>query len=234
MPTAVPLPCMSFSTRSDPRVNLRLVEKSPGAPAVDQRPSLPDEALVNRIRSGDTQVAAVLCDRLWPQVDRTIRRLLGRNDSDCDDIRQIAMIELVNTISRYRGECSLDRWAQSVTAHIIFKHIRRRNLERRLFSELLLDSPHASPIQLERASASRELLALVARHMDDLPEARAWAFVLHDVLGYDLSEVAEMTETSVAAAQSRLSRGRRELHAAIAKDSKLAELLASEGVGVMS
>jgi RNA polymerase sigma-70 factor, ECF subfamily len=225
---------MSFSTRTDPLVTLRLVEKPSGDLPAGGRPSLPDDALVNRIRSGDTQVASALCDRLWPQVDRTIRRLLGRSDSDCDDIRQIAMIELVNTISRYRGECSLDRWAQSVTAHIIFKHIRRRNLERRLFSELLLDSPHASPIQLERASASRELLTLVAKHMDDLPEARAWAFVLHDVLGYDLSEIAEMTETSVAAAQSRLSRGRRELHAAIAKDSQLSELLASEGVGALS
>lgn len=216
-------------------MTLRLVEKSPAAlPAAPARPAVSDDALVARIRSGDTQVASLLCDRLWPQVDRTIRRLLGRNDSDRDDIAQIAMIEIVNTIGRYRGECSLDRWAQSVTAHIIFKHIRRRNLERRLFSELLLDSPHASPVQLERSSASRELLALVAKHMDNLPEARAWAFVLHDVLGYDLNEVAEMTETSVAAAQSRLSRGRRELHAAIAKDTQLAELLASEGVGVSS
>ena len=226
---------MSFSTRSDPGVvSLRLVEKSPSDVPAAARPSLSDDALVARIRSGDTRVASALCDRLWPQVDRTIRRLLGRSDSDCDDIRQVAMIELVNTISRYRGECSLDRWAQSITAHIIFKHIRRRNLERRLFSELLLDSPHASPVHLERASASRELLTLVAKHMDDLPESRAWAFVLHDVLGYDLSEIAEMTETSVAAAQSRLSRGRRELHAAIAKDTQLSELLASEGVGALS
>ena len=86
-----------------------------------------------------------LCDRLWPQVDRTLRRLLGRFDSDREDLGQISLIEIVNTIGRYRAECSLDRWAQTVTAHVVFKHLRRRNLERRLFSELLADDAYAAP-----------------------------------------------------------------------------------------
>ena len=36
------------------------------------------------------------------------------------------------------------------------------------------------------------------------------ALVLHDVLGHNLAEVAEMSGITVAAAQSRLVRGRRE------------------------
>jgi RNA polymerase sigma-70 factor (ECF subfamily) len=195
-----------------------------GAAPQGRRP-VDDSSLVAAIREGRPDVASELCDRLWPQVDRTVRRLLGRFDSDQEDLAQIALIEIVNTIGNYRGDCSLDRWAQTVTAHAVFKHLRRRNLERRLFSELLSDDVHAGPVQVERSSASRQLLGRIAGHLDLMNADRVWAFLLHDVLGHDLHEIAEMTGTTVAAAQSRLSRGRRELHLRVADDPELAHLL---------
>ncbi len=208
---------------------LRLVPRA-GAPQGEVRRSrLDDAALLAAIHAGRTDVASDLCDRLWPQVERTIRRLLGGFDCDREDLGQISLIEIVNTIGRYRGECSLDRWAQTVTAHVVFKHLRRRNIERRLFSELLADDTHAAPVQIERASLSRELLVRIARHLDLMNVSRVWAFLLHDVMGYDLQEIAEMTGDTVAAVQSRLSRGRRELHERIAVDPELIDLF-DEGV----
>jgi RNA polymerase sigma-70 factor (ECF subfamily) len=198
---------------------------APGLAPSGRRPKVDDESLVAAIREGRPDVASDLCDRLWPQVDRTVRRLMGRFDSDQEDLAQIALIEIVNTIGNYRGDCSLDRWAQTVTAHAVFKHLRRRNLERRLFSELLSDDVHAGPVQVERSSASRQLLGRIAGHLDLMNADRVWAFLLHDVLGHDLHEIAEMTGTTVAAAQSRLSRGRRELHLRVADDPELAHLL---------
>src|SRR5579862_5325934 len=42
---------------------------------------LDDRVLVKAVQAGDVTVASSLCDRVGPQVDRTIRRLLGSRDA---------------------------------------------------------------------------------------------------------------------------------------------------------
>jgi RNA polymerase sigma-70 factor (ECF subfamily) len=210
---------------------LRLVPGAAAGVRPPARPALDDRALVAAVQEGQAQVASALCDRVWPQVDRTVRRLLGWRDSDRDDVAQLSLIEIVNTIGRYRGDCSLDTWAQAVTANVVFKHIRRRRTERRIFSDLLVDDETAAPVQAEWRSATRELLGRIASHLGEMNVGRAWAFVLHDIFGHDLREVAQMMKASVAATQSRLVRGRRELHKRIAGDPALVDLMQGTGEG---
>jgi RNA polymerase sigma factor (sigma-70 family) len=218
---------MGVPLRGRSASDLRVVPPVSKISAPKARAPLDDRVLVNAVQAGDVTVASSLCDRVGPQVDRTIRRLLGSRDADRDDVAQIALIELVSTIGHYRGDCSLDSWAQTVTSHVVFKHIRRRQLERNIFTDLLAeDVPEPSrAAQPDVRSSTRELLARVATHLDVMIAARAWAFVMHDVLGYDLREIAGMTKTSVAATQSRLVRGRRELHNRISADPTLVELM---------
>jgi RNA polymerase sigma-70 factor, ECF subfamily len=205
---------------------LRLVRGEGAGERTQVVPAPSDAELVAAAKAGDVAIASLLCERAWPPVERTIRRLLGSRDADHDDVAQLALIELVETIGRYRGDCSLDTWVQTITSHVIFKHLRRRQLERRIFTDLLAeDVAVAAPSRDEARASTRELLARVAAHLDEMSNDRAWAFVMHDVLGYDLREIAQMTSSSVAAAQSRLVRGRRDLHERVAGDPALVELL---------
>lgn len=196
-------------------------------------PTLDDSQLLASIRSGDPDAAAALHDRLRPVVERAIRRLLGRRDRDHEDLTQQAMIEVVYTIDRFRGDCPLDAWASTVAAHVVYNHIRRRTTERRIFDGARLedDDAPASLRSLSRDTAARSTLKRVMGHLDAIDEVKAWTYVLHDVCGYDLREVAEITETSVAAAQSRLVRGRRELRERLAADPELAPMLSEKDKG---
>jgi RNA polymerase sigma-70 factor (ECF subfamily) len=193
-------------------------------PARTRPPPLDDGELLTRVRQGDRSVAGLLYERARPQSSRVISRLLGRYDADGEDLLQLAMIELITTVDRYRGECSLDSWIATITAHVVYKHIRRRKLERRFMDGEAFDERRATR-DAGHGALSRDLLRRVRRHLEALEPSKAWTFLLHDVWGYDLHEIATITSSTVAAAQTRLVRGRRELHERIAGDLELANLL---------
>jgi RNA polymerase sigma-70 factor (ECF subfamily) len=221
---------MSPVRKNDPP-RLRLVPTSPSAKGNDTpvAPSVDDSQLLAAMRAGDKKVASDFHARVRPQVDRTLLRLFRRYDVDHEDLRQLALIELVTTIGRFRGECSLDSWVGAITARIVFKHLRRRQTERRLFDALEReDAPPPSGPGANEALA-RNLMRHAAGHLQAMDPHRSWAFFLHDVLGYELRELAQIMGVSVAAAQSRLVRGRRELHGRFAADPELADLLETFG-----
>jgi RNA polymerase sigma-70 factor (ECF subfamily) len=208
---------------------LRLVTDATPSTPTTRTPALDDSELLAAVRAGDARAATAFHDRMRPQVERTVGRLLGRQDADREDLVQQALIELVTTIDRYRGECSLDSWASTIAAHIVYKHIRRRKVERRIFRALAPEvlAQTRSSLQAGRDAMLRNAASRVLEHLDTLDEAKVWAFVLHDVCGFDLHEVARITRVNVSAAQTRLVRGRREVHALIANDPELAGLLES-------
>jgi RNA polymerase sigma-70 factor (ECF subfamily) len=201
-------------------------EPAPSPPPA--RPTLDDAEILAAIRRGDASAAVALHDRVRPSIDRTIVRLLGRRGDSHEDLAQVSMIALVGSIDRFRGDCSLDTWTARVTAHTVFKDLRRRKLERKIFDR---DAEPELPSRrgLHDEVSDRSTIRRIRRHLEEMDSAKAWTLVLHDVEGYDLREIAEITEVSVAAAQTRLVRGRRELQERLQADPELADMIAARG-----
>jgi RNA polymerase sigma-70 factor (ECF subfamily) len=178
--------------------------------------TISDDELIEAVVAGDASVASELYDRLHHSVDRTIYRVLGRREGDHEDLVQTAFEQIVKTLAtrRFARACSLKTWACSVATHVGLNALRSRRRERGVFDRRV-DEPDgpADFADPEREASARREMARIRKLLGDMSPGRAEALFLHDVLGYELAEIAALTGVSIAAAQSRLVRGRHELHA---------------------
>ena len=202
-------------TPSKPR--LTLVKSAPAEPA-SPRAVLDDAELLAGMQRGDADSAEALYDRLRPRVESTVRRLLGRGDPDHDDCVQNAFVELVRSVDGYRGECSLEHWVAQIAARVVYRQIRQRKLYRRHFDTPAETPDRAEPVDASRRLVARDLFARIRAMLGAIETDNTYTFMLHDVVGFDLREIAQITGVSVAAAQQRLIRGRRAVHAHLRTD----------------
>ncbi len=194
----------------------RSAAHGPSHPTVED-----DERLVSAFENGAPGAGAELYDRLYPVVDATLVRIIGGRQQDHPDLVQSAFEQLVATISRkkFARGCTLAGWAAVLTCHVGLNALRARRRERgvidhdhRLDAEAWAERSRAPSI--DDLVDARHGVALVRRHLSEMDADRVTVLLLH-VMGHDLAEIAALTGISVAAAQSRLSRGRRELRARI-------------------
>lgn len=178
---------------------------------------LSEAALVAAIARGDRSVAGELCQRVLRVVDATLYRVLGSRDADHDDLVQASFEQIVSGLyaGKFSGKSSLATWAAAVTCNVALHAIRRRRTERRLFdfsgAADQAAQAVAGPVNAERQVGARRELQEVRLRLSEMSEKLAETLLLHDMLGHELNETAALLGVSVAAAQSRLVRGRKEL-----------------------
>ncbi|WP_437649998.1 RNA polymerase sigma factor [Sorangium sp. So ce362] len=204
---------------------LRLVSTGGAEPPAPAPAS--DEEILLAFQRGERGIGLRLYEHLLPIVDRTLYRILGCREQDHADLVQGAFEQIVSTLTkrRFAGECSLAGWAAVIACHVGLSALRARRRERRVIDRAQgppeldagAEAPARSADPEREVSAQRDLEAL-RRHLAAMDGDRATALLLH-AMGYSLKEIADLTGVSVAAAQSRLSRGRRELQARCEPDA---------------
>jgi RNA polymerase sigma-70 factor (ECF subfamily) len=200
--------------------------KSSGPAAADARAEaspLEDHELISALLAGDPGAGPELYDRLVRVVEWTILRVTGRRLADHEDLVQSAFEQIVISLYRQRfaRACALTSWASSISCHVALNALRSQQRSRRwLLPEQALPELEraASGSDVEGEVGARRELERVRSHLARMKPERASAVILHDVNGLELKELAAVMGVSVAAAQSRLSRGRRELGERLAED----------------
>lgn len=157
-----------------------------------------------------------------PHSDKLYRlslRLAG-NKSDAEDLLQDVFIKAYTNLSALDATKNVGSWLTTVLYNHFIDSYRRE--ARAPLEELALVETHdESEMQVdlrisdepspEQTLLRKEKLVLVQQSLNRLiPEFRA-AIILHDIEGYSLQELEDMTKTPRGTLKSRLHRGRKEL-----------------------
>jgi len=181
--------------------------------------------MLARKKRGRREAARDTLKTVRSTVDTVVRRLVGSTDPEYEDLVQSSLVNVLSTFDRgkFRGDCPPRGWAAVIARNVAVDAIRARARERRVIAHdgdaVGDEQGHAQGLGPERLTDLHETLDRVNRALRGLGPKKARVVYLHDVLGYQLEEVAAMLGTSVAAAQSRLVRGRREIIEVIGPDS---------------
>jgi RNA polymerase sigma-70 factor (ECF subfamily) len=148
--------------------------------------------------------------RAKPAIGNVVKCVLGADDPEHDDVLQSCVERLlaVVRVTPRRGG-SVVQLAAVIARNVAVDARRARSRRARVFvhdDDAL--TTRETPDDPESIASARESLGRFGAALGALRAENASVVYAHDVLGHELAEIAVMLGISVAAAQSRLVRGR--------------------------
>ena len=148
------------------------------------------DPLVEACRAGDPAGFEGLYREHAATIYRHLRALL--DDADADDALQQTFAEAFKNLDRFEGRSKLSTWLHGIAVRVAAN--LRRSRKRRFFALQSYTNEQRDVPQtqtsLETSFASRQLLAMLDRHLERESEERRAAFIMHFVEEMPLAEVA--------------------------------------------
>jgi RNA polymerase sigma-70 factor, ECF subfamily len=153
----------------------------------------------------------------FPSVWRTARRL-GVVDGAVDDVVQEVFVHVHRRLDQFEARCSVKTWVFGILVRVVnnYRRTRRRKGAGYATASVVGDPAlvvdrSADPLELaSRSQAGRILKQLLAK----LGEDKAAVFVLAEIEGLSVPEIAEATGDNVNTIYSRLRVARKEFERA--------------------
>ena len=164
--------------------------------------SLDESRLIVRAKEGDAHAFAALLRQHQEMALRVAFQIVGDWD-DAEDVCQESFIKVHRHLGRYQARHKFSTWLYRIVTHTAIDLRRRRQRTHR--AELPDDVPVAS-----REEATDWQLSLEKVLSELTPKQRS-AFVLRDLQGFPLEEVAEILDCSGITARVHLHQARKRL-----------------------
>jgi RNA polymerase sigma-70 factor (ECF subfamily) len=184
--------------------------------------SLPDEDVVSRIRAGDTALFEILMRRYNQRLYRVARSILG-DEAEAEDVMQQAYVNAYVNLSQFAERARFATWLTKIAVYEALSRVKRR---RRAALDPLPESeegedmlPSRAPDAEHRAYA-REMQGFIESAIETMPEVYRTTFVLREIEGLSVSEVAACLDISTDTVKTRVHRARARLRKELSRRAR--------------
>jgi RNA polymerase sigma-70 factor (ECF subfamily) len=175
-----------------------------------------DAELVRRALTRDDTAFRTIMERYNRRLYRIARGIL-RNDSEAEDVVQEAYFKAFTHLGGFRGDSSLATWLARITMNEAIGRLRRERLTgdmetfgaKRIEAQIIKFPQTATSDDPERTMAQREILQLVERATDNLPEIFRIVFMTRVIEGMSTEDTANLLGLPPDTVKTRLHRARR-------------------------
>jgi RNA polymerase sigma-70 factor, ECF subfamily len=170
-----------------------------------------DATLVRRALSRDGNAFRAIMERCNQRLYRIARSIL-RNDAEAEDALQEAYLKAFTHLEDFRSESRLSTWLSRI---VINEALERVRSERRAASsgaaeaQVLSFPVVGAPDDPEKTVAQHEILTLVERAADALPEKFRIVFAARLIEGMSVEETATLLGLKPKTVKTRLHRARK-------------------------
>ena len=161
--------------------------------------------LLEQAKTGDMEAFAEFMRTFERRVRAVLYRLLD-DVRDVDEAVQDTFVQAWRNLERFRGDAAPYTWLYRIAVNEALMRRRRKTLPTTELQETTVSGG-------EDAYAAADARAFVIGRLRALPIEYRTAVVLRDIEGLSNEEVARVLEISLAAAKSRIHRGRMQLRA---------------------
>jgi RNA polymerase sigma-70 factor, ECF subfamily len=161
--------------------------------------------LLERAKAGDLDAFAEFMRTFERRVRAVLYRLLD-DARDVDEAVQDTFVQAWRNLERFRRDAAPYTWLYRIAVNEALMRRRRKTLPTTELQETTVSGG-------EDAYASADARAFLIGRLRALPIEYRTAVVLRDIEGLSNEEVARVLEISLAAAKSRIHRGRMQLRA---------------------
>ena len=177
-----------------------------------------DYRLAQRVAAGDMLAFEEFYGRYHRRVYALCLRMTG-NTAEAEDLTQEVFIHVYRKIGSFRGDSTLMTWLHRVTVNRTLMHFRKSAVRReRTTEDGATPEPAAkTPPFLGHAPAVDRLL--IEKALTQLAPGYRAVFILHDVEGYEHSEIARTLGISTGTSKSQLHKARLRLRQLIGQEA---------------
>jgi len=166
--------------------------------------------LVARSREGDQGAFRELVERFQGYAFRLAFRLLADED-EARDVTQEAFIRVWRHLDRYEPRTRFSTWMYRIVTNLAYDRLRAGRRRKRVVDAVTLDAQESRAPDSAALHENAELAGRIGELVDELPPKQRVVFVLRDLHGLTVQEVAEMLNTAPGTVKANLSYARQKL-----------------------